>query len=354
MRSAPLTTESPAPSTEPTLLLGELLDRFPLSGEWSRPTLYTETVSLGTLSLYLCGLSAESRKELVTGSAGDLREMPLPRAYFELIERTSLVMAGCDSSREFVLKDIWGRAIGHAPCSRVFPQSSDPAYRFSRSNGVASGSSWSSACRAAYWELIERDRVLRSWYGETRPRRMTLPSWPWLAMLEKHHDWQVYAFPKGSGSGEGTAVGVFALPRKSEKLISYGFGANRNSSRALERAAAECLQHLGFLWGEALPTVEPPFAPTAEYHQEFYLQPCMHQRVRDWLAGDHALTPCRIRQCTATSVVPEFADLTPEILRGKLFVARALPSRELELTFGRGHPRVAEPLPESLQVHPIP
>jgi hypothetical protein len=351
---ASLTTESSALSSEPEVLLEELLDRYPIPGEWSRPLLFTETLSVGTLSLNLCGLSVEGEEDVVTGSAADLSATPLSRAYFELIERAALVTANRDPNREFTLRDVCSRAIGIAQPCRVFPQSADPAQRFARSNGVAVGASWRSACRAARWELIERDRILRSWYGETRPRRLTLPAWSWLTAFEKDHDWRAYRFPECSGMGHGAVVGVFAFPRSSEHALCNGFAAAQSSARAIERAAAECLQHFGFLWGEALPTAEPPFAPTAEYHQEFYLQSCMHTRVRDWLAGDHAQTPCRINQRAETRVVDEFADLTPDILRGKLFVAKALPGCELELVFGRGHPRVAEPLPGAFQVHPIP
>jgi hypothetical protein len=310
-------------------------------------------VSLGTLSIHLCGLAAESGEELITGSAADLDVTPLPRAYFELIERVGLVTAARNPNRDFTLKDEHGREIGRASASRVLPQSNDSSRRFARSNGVAVGATWRSACRAAFWELIERDRVLRSWYGVTHPKPIALPSWPWLDALEGHHEWLAYEFPETAGSETGGAVGVFAFPRSTEHPLSYGFAADRTSSRTIERAAGECLQRLGFLWGEALPTVAPPFAPTAEYHQEFYLQACMHQRVRDWLMGRHTQNPCSIRERLGPTSVREFADLTPESLRGRLAVAKALPVLELELTLGRGHPAVVGPLPETLQVHPI-
>jgi hypothetical protein len=334
-------------------LLEELLERYPLPSGWSSPSLYAEIVKLGPLSLNLCGLAAQSGEEMVTGSAAELVTTPLVRAYFELIERASLVTAGRHADRDFTLKDVRGRTIGRAPCSRVFPWSPDPARRFARSNGVAAATSWSAACRSARWELLERDRVLRSWYGETRPQALSLPAWPWLQALEAYCDWQAYAFAEDSRSDRATAVGVFAFPRSPEQALSYGFAADRNPTRAIAKAAAECLQRLGFLWGEAIPIVEPEFSPTAEYHQEFYLQPSMHRRVRDWLAGSHAETPCRIRERAEVGRVPEFADLTPESLRGKLFVAKALPCREVDLIFGCGHPAVDGPLPQSFQVHPI-
>jgi hypothetical protein len=350
---ASVTTESSSLAIESQLSLEQLLERYPLPSEWSPPTLYAETVKLGPISLELCGLASQSGEEMVTGSAAELGAAPLVRAYFELIERASLISAGRDVDRELTVKDIRGRTIGCAPCTRVFPRSSDPARRFARSNGVAAGTRWSAACRAARWELLERDRVLRSWYGETRPRILSLPAWPWLQALETYCHWQAYAFAEDSRSDRGTAVGVFAFPRSPAQALSYGFAADASSTGAMAKAAAECLQRLGFLWGEAIPTVEPEFAPTAEYHQEFYLQPGMHHRVRDWLAGSHVETPCRIRERTENPRVPEFVDLTPECLWGKLFVAKALPCREVDLIFGCGHPAVDGPMPLSFQVHPI-
>ena len=346
-------TESSAVPSEPAAELEKLLERFPLTQTWSRPTLFSETLNLGGLSIELCGLATESDGEVVTGSAAERDTSPISRAYFELVERTSIVAAARDSSREFVLKDIRGRSIGRAPSFRVFSPSVTPARRFARSSGAAVGVGWSAACRAARWELIERDRVLRSWYGETRPCPVPLPSWPWLGALEKLCEWRAYAFPATSESQRGIAAGVFAFPRTEGLALSYGFAAEQGLARALERAAAECLQRLGFLWGEPIPTEEPPVDPTPEYHQEFYLRPSMHGRVGDWLAGAHASTPCVIRQSGEMSPVSEFADLTPEHLRGRLCVVKALPRHEIELAFGRGHPAVVEPLPESFQVHPI-
>jgi hypothetical protein len=352
-KSALSTTERLPGSTEPAALLEELLGRYPLGAEWSRPRLFTETVSLGTLRLNLCGLSTESSGEGVTGSAANLDHVPLLRAYFELVERATLVSAGREPNRKFIVKDVGGRTVSRAPSCRVFPQSTDPARRFARSNGVAVGASWTMACRAAHWELVERDRVLRSWYGETRPCPLALPSLPWLGALEEYFDLLAYVFPEASGDRHGTAIGVFSFPRSDLHPLAYGFAADRTSARAFERAAAECLQRLGFLWGEELPTEEPQAAPTAEYHQEVYLQPRMCQRVREWLAGVHARTPCTIQQRADTSIAPEFADLTPEPLRGEVFVAKALPRCEVDLIFGRGHPAVLGPVPEAFQVHPI-
>jgi hypothetical protein len=335
-------------------MLEGLLDRYPISSEWSRPTLYLETATLGTLSLYLCGLAARSEDEVVTGSAADLTATPLRRAYFELIERTSLVSAGRDSRRKFSLRDANGSGTGRAPFGRVFSESRDPRVRYARSNGVAAAATWRSACRAAHWELLERDRILRSWYGETRPHRLALPPSPWRVALETQCDFQAFSFPPSRRSRQGAAVGVFAFPRTPGVALAYGFAAARNSMRAIDRAAAECLQRLGFLWGETIPTAQPAFAPTAEYHQEYYLQPSMHPRLRHWLAGEHARTPCKIAERTAAGRVLEFADLTPDELRGKLFVVKALPRSELDLTFGSGHPAVIGPLPDSFRVHPIP
>ena len=51
------------------------------------------------------------------------------------------------------------------------------------------------------------------------------------------------------------------------------FGARCEVHEAVAAATCECLQRLGFLWGEAIPQDLPAFAPTPDLHQEYYLHP---------------------------------------------------------------------------------
>jgi hypothetical protein len=46
-------------------------------------------------------------------------------------------------------------------------------------------------------------------------------------------------------------------------------------------------------------------------------------------------------------------DLTPPELASALFVAKALPEKEVPLVFGEGGPGVLQAIPRSLRVHPL-
>lgn len=148
-------------------------------------------------------------------------------------------------------------------------------------------------------------------------------------------------------------AGVFGFPCGFGNPVVYGFGAHSQRDRSIEKATRECVQRLGFLWGETLPQSEPQFMANAEYHQDFYLQPRMQLRLRAWLSGEHVTMRCKIRIAAQGCLGRWYVDLTPVGLKQRIFVAKALPTTELELTFGHGHPDVEPPLPEQLRVHPV-
>jgi ribosomal protein S12 methylthiotransferase accessory factor YcaO len=332
--------------------LEQLCRRYPLSSRWSRPTLYAETVHIGTVSVELCGVVTTGHGETLTGSAGGVGERPLARAYFELLERTSVVEAGKSVDLLRLLNPESG-VLRTAIPREIFQQSNDPTFRYARSNGVAGASSWASACSNARWELIERDRVLRSWYGQTRPlhcRELRLPS---LVDLDAFYESCVYSFPGASAVCRGEVAGVFAFPKVAGAPLSYGFAAQPDLARAIRKAGRECVQRIGFLWGEEVSADEPAFVPNAEYHQEYYLRPHMHDALRAWLEGDHLRLACEIEPRLGVRQPEEFVDVTMQHLRGSFFVAKILPRDELELGFGHGNPRVRAPLPRHLLVHPI-
>jgi len=333
----------------------ERLQRLhPLGPGWREPQVFIESVDLVGARVHLCGLvTRDQHARQATGSAGALDEVPLARAYYELIERTSVLEAMVSGAQKYAVLDIEGRTVATAHRDRVFPTTPDAAACVhARSNGVAAGRSRREACLSAAFELVERDRVLRAWYGELRPRAVSLSACMPPSSLLSTHDFEAHAFDEPEGSASAFVRGVFAFPRTATLPLSYGFAAAQNEQRARTGALRECLQRLAFLWGEPLPDRPPAFAPTAEYHQEVYLQPVMHERIRAWLAG--ALPAATLESSDAPREFPNcFVDLTPPTLTGRLWVIRALPRRELPLVFGRGHPRIRGVLPASLEIHPI-
>jgi hypothetical protein len=334
--------------------LAALLRAYPLSKRWLPPSLYVDSVRISGVTISLCGLSAGSGNETVTGSAAEVAADPLGRAFFELAERTSVLDVLVDPDRMLDVFDRSKKARGRRSVAELFPEPSCASQRYAKSNGVAAGQTWEEACGTARAELAERDRVLRSWYGEIHPVKAALPEQRYVDALRTDYEWCTYLFPSSSSSPDLTVAGVFAFPFAPTAPLAFGFGAGADLPYALDKAGRECVQRLGFLWGEDLPDSEPPFEPNAEYHQEFYLRPCMHERIRSWLDGAHSRSPCKVDSSGLPAGPPEFIDITPDQLSGRLFVVKALASSELEFVFGRGHPRVSGPLSDRFLIHPLP
>jgi hypothetical protein len=311
-----------------------------------------DAVNVPGLTLNLVGLlaRAEDGREAL-GSAGARDELPIARAYFELFERIAVLDAQARPRERYMA---W-RADGERESlsfAEVFPEApAGAAYQYSRSNGVAAGPTVQQACEAASAELVERDRLLRAWYGQALPVRCSLPDDAAFTALEPWYEFEAYSFPSRiQRTGEFSVAAVFGFPKLSEVPLVFGTAAGTTHARALNGAQRECLQRWGFLWGERIPSAAPAFSPTADYHQEFFLWPAMHATVRCFLSGAHSGLD-RLGVIAERSEAPHrFVDLSPAT---GARVVRAVPgpSAELPLTFGRGHPSARGALPESLCVH---
>jgi hypothetical protein len=341
--------------------LEELVRVYRLPAGWTAPECFVDEVAAGGWSIHLVGLiSRDSNGAEATGSAADVSGFPLARAYFELLERTSLLAMTADPEARPVVRDRTGEVVGTCPREVAFPRAPPGApWAYARSNGVALGRSLEAACRSAELELVERDRVLRSWYGETRP--IALPDWRFESPPgpDAIYAFQAYEFPSPAGQAETGAhsivAGVFGFPVADQRFpLVYGFGAGTARTEALAHAARECQQRLGFLLGEEIPAAMPAFATTADFHQDYYLWPRMHERLRIWLTGGHTIHARTLARPDGPGTGRLFLDLTPKTGLRDLRVVRALPGPEIPLVFGRGHPWASRAVPEQLQVHPIP
>jgi hypothetical protein len=333
--------------------LAELTRAYPLPDVWSPPSVVEDTVVADGLELRRAGITSTGPQgEEMVGSAADGVASPLDRAYFELIERISTVDAIALHPSHFDQWTLDGRTAGPRPSADVFHDSDDPArWRYARSNGVAVHVDWKSASLRAFWELCERDRVLRSWYGEVAPQeiRSALDSSP-LAQA-RSYEWLAYAFPETAGSrfSKGVHVcGVFGLPRTEAPFV-FGYAARRSLEDARLGAEREATQLLAFLWGEDLPKAEPAFSPTPFYHLETFQRLERQRIVRSWLEGAHVANPSPGGAAADDSEVL-FVDLTPAWLHG-LRVSKAVCSAAVPLTFGDGP--LGAHLPVELRVHPI-
>jgi hypothetical protein len=223
----------------------------------------------------------------------------------------------------------------------------------SKSNGVAIHTDWRSASNRAFWELCERDRVLRSWYGETVPERAPFDVGTTSLAPSRSYEWRAYSFPSSERSPFSRGVhvlGVFGMPREPGAPFVFGYGARPSSEEALFAAKREATQLLAFLWGESLPEVDPPLAPTPAYHLDAFQWSERHDGIRRWLDGEHT----RFRSASGppghADIGVRFLDLTPSWLRG-LRVSKAVCAEALPLAFG-DHPG-ARHLPEAIRAHPI-
>jgi YcaO cyclodehydratase, ATP-ad Mg2+-binding len=334
--------------------LPQLRERYPLPEQWEEPTLFLETTTVGVIDIHVAGICARNRAgDIATGSAGDLLESPLNRAYFELLERASIITMWSTMGTILPTRSAIGAPTAHVPRDVIAPTSCDhDRWAHARSNGVAAGRTWQEACNRAEWELVERDRVLRSWYGELGCSPLEIPRAMVPPALYSLYWFEAYVFGESEASNVQVA-GVFGFPKHDDAPMLYGFGARPQLDQALTVAASECIQRLGFLWGEEIPSVQPVFSATPDFHQEFFLWPGAHERLHRWLAGEHRqLAQAIVGSVPVVRCDRRFLDMTPAELTTKLFVAKAIPAGEMLLVFGDGHPDL-HGLPDDLRIHPI-
>jgi hypothetical protein len=336
------------------LELEALQSSSPLPEGWRLSEPLFDAASVPGLRLDLVGLlaRAEDGREAL-GSAGARDGLPVARAYFELFERIAVLDAQARPRERY---NAW-RADGQRESlsfAEVFPQApAGAAFQYSRSNGVAAGPTVLQACEAAAAELVERDRLLRAWYGQALPVRCSLPHDPAFSALEPWYEFEAYSFPSRiPRDTEFSVAAIFGFPKLTDAPLVFGTAAGATQARSLSAALRECLQRWGFLWGERIPSAAPSFSPTADYHQEFFLWPAMHAAVRDFLSGAHSGLDRLCAIAERTEAPHRFVDLSPPT---GARVVRAVPGpgAELPLTFGRGHPAARRALPESLCVHLI-
>jgi hypothetical protein len=346
-------------------MLGQLIERYPLPLGWALPEHFSEKVTIGSSTIELSGLSvSDVEGEQITGSAAsaDASGSATARSYFELLERVSVITAMRDRHGDYELLDRAGRLRGRARRCDLFPESPEPhRWRPSRSNGIALHLSWQEACDRAAAELVERDRVLRSWYGERAPVPCELPEELIPEGLRALAAWRAYELSAPSaGIGRAfTVVAVLAFPRAESTPIAYGFAAHLDRELAIKAAAGEAVQRFGFLFGEAVPGEVPSVSPTPDFHQEFFLFPPSHRILCEWLDSTSETSGSSGSPSgTAAGSGPDvdddllFVDLTPKHLRGLLLVAKAICERAEPLVFGEPAPHRARANPDR-RVHPV-
>ena len=338
--------------------LDRLIHCVPLKAEWERPELFLSEFSYGKLRLSGIGLSLEtSAFGQVTASAAGVGSGVVSRAYFELLERLAIseMIAQSEAAPDYELEGLrWESGIpARVPASEAFPTRQGATWVLSRSNGVAAQMSFAKAADSAAFELIERDRVLRSWYGEFSPEKTeTTADTPW-GHLDQIYSVEAYEF------GQATA-GVFAFPKVPNLPLVFGFGAGKDMRSAVEKAECEALQRLSFLHEEPMPEDFPSLSFNPMYHLDYYLCRKGIPIVIDWLHGKRVSTVGKaVRMPPAPIDYSDVvvANVTPLWLQGRLSIVKAISPSRLPLVFGVGNPNIDLQDPSVdinfLGVHPI-
>ena len=326
--------------------LQQLQERFPLPPGWTSHETFLQEASVGSLTLFMVGLVAASGERQAMGASADADGYPVNRAYFELLERISIQEAN-QPARWLDVRNARGEVLEQRPSTRVFPRDLSPQRRRALSNGVALHESWEQACASALNELIERDRVLRSFAGELTPVRLQTPETRLARATTELFETAVYELGQREPAPKHRTALWFMMPQQLELPLTYGFGTAQSLPEAIARAEREAMQRLAFLWGEELPSEQVEATPTPDFHQEYYLYPPNHARLTEWLAGQRR--PRHALQRSLPLFDGErvtFIDLTPAALRGKLVVAKAASPCARQLRFGSpAFPRDAAPHP---------
>lgn len=296
-------------------------------------------VTVGHQDIFLSGLVGVSKSgKSIFGSAGSTVDYPIDRAFFELVERIATIESSGNESPRNGLGRIIDLDFKDLPAL-----GNEAAY--SKSNGVALGKSFEEAAQKAYLELVERDDILRAWYGASKPRIINKkPS----TLSEIQGEYQVIAVDFTNDPAEGFTIGAFGFPKNRKRPLIYGFGCSQNVERAFEKSQQEALQRLGFLWDEELPQAVD-FSPTAGFHQDFFLMPEKVEVIRRWIFEGHSDQGLDVPHESNT----HYLDLTPPKGINGLYVVKAVSNSKIPLVFGEWNPVVSRRSDRNLIYHPI-
>ena len=328
----------------------------PLPDGWSELEIVEDVVVADGVEIHRVGVASIGPDgEEITGSAAEAAVSPASRGYFELLERVAVVEALKERRPSYDLRTAEGRPAGACTADTLFPESDEPTrWRYARSNGVAIHADWNTAALRAFWELAERDRILRAWYVEIRPARLTFDVSSTALAGASSYEWHAYAFPKtdlARFSSHVDVAGIFGFPKKRDAPLVLGYGGRSDAAGALAAAVCEATQGLAFLWGEPVTDQPPALGSTPVYHLEQFQYPGHHGMLRSWLEGAHM--PYGARNLAPRAAAPEvaFVDLTPPWLGGGHRVAKAHCQGAIPLAFG--DVPFAAHLPATLRAHPI-
>lgn len=330
--------------------LDALMARLPLPGDYRLCERFEDVLQRGESALRMVGLIAEGSAGEAVGAAASVVGNPFDRAYYELLERahTRLAIARSpDTWPEVDAHGETGRELAHA---RVFPPADEGArHKPSISNGIALHTSLARACESARAELVERDAMLRAWYGHTVGTPLPIAPDGEGPRLLSALGYRLKAMTLPCAGERLHVVALLAVPTADCPQL-FASGAGPTVQEAEASAERELLQRLAFLWDEPIPEGPPPFSADVDFHLNYYLARNRAPMLQAFFERGHA------RFCTT----PTQGELPPAAVRfvrltestQATVVVRCLSDELLPLHFGQVDADTAH-LPPALRIHPV-
>ncbi|NEU57122.1 YcaO-like family protein [Halorussus sp. MSC15.2] len=175
----------------------------------------------------------------------------------------------------------------------------DP-YFFTSSNGLACGPDLASALVGAIYESVERDAVMRSWYRQDPPTRLSLDEWPALERERRRlgNDFGDYRLCRFETDSEFHTLGaVYVDERERAPKFLFGAAADLDFEAAVRDALVEATQGLRSmktaLAYDGPEDVASPNVLNLDENFKYYMYPENFDEVSLFFEGPREVAPDR-------------------------------------------------------------
>jgi hypothetical protein len=297
--------------------------------EWQLSEAFSEKIELEGLCGYLHGITATHLSGLeISGSSFDLLKAEAEsRARAELAERMLTVL-------------------------RTAP-SVAPGAALARSNGWAAHPDVAQSKSSAFFELLERHRILHFWYSGRRPEHVPLlPTASWLPEGLANR-MKLFRFPADDDYEVCMCV-IWPEAKTGPRFAVTGFAAGDDLTKVSLRSMKEAIQRWAFLYDETPESDWQNLPPSALYQQEFGISEPGQNLLKKWLT--EGLSTLSIPHPLALELSKANYEIETYQIHGVPYtVAKCLHSDALPLVFGPQAKSLLPWLPDTSErwIHPI-
>ena len=277
-----------------------------LPNQWKLNEEFNNEYIFDSSKIYFCGLQAtDGEKIIFASSTAENTDLAKKLAGYELLERIAILEEG-----------VLAKEAG--------------TYKQSISNGVAAYTNKEQAILNSMYESVERDLLLKSWNGQIAPNKIQNIKDAFILSHETKYSFESFEL-KYNQSSEFIAVVYVGWPKKLTDPLIYGFGCTKKLNTAHEKALKEMKQRFLFLKDEFVSENEPEFSASPFYHQDYYLTPKNHIKLKNWLDGKN------INQSYGPAEELTEKDFTFKVIEENknYVVVRAISEKAWPLYFGR-------------------